>query len=249
MDNALGLRVPRGTIYPVVCVSVCARAECVLCVAQKYVVRCDVCAHFYQGRDTLSYLCDTVRCADRGFTLFFHWKQLWSPRKAKNPSNRLARPRGGGAAPAGDAFAWSGIFGGSPKTTATDEGPEATTCSVRASVATVGTALPLAGPMCSAIFVANELPDVGVRVSCRICGAGRSASGIGPLAVRATVFGCCCNPDARRRSRFAKTCKVSTQRAAKPDLKQACGTQRRPSSAGASRCWSLGGGRSRRLQG
>ena len=136
------------------------------------------------------------------------------------------RPRGGGAAPAGDAFAWSGIFGGSPKTTATDEGPEATTCSVRASVATVGTALPLAGPMCSAIFVANELPDVGVRVSCRICGAGRSASGIGPLAVRATVSGCCCNPDARPRSRFAKTCKVSTQRAAMPDLQQACGTQR-----------------------
>ena len=123
------------------------------------------------------------------------------------------RLRGGGAAPAGDAFAWSGVFGGSPKTTATDEGPEATTCSVRASVATVGTSLPLAGPMCSAIFVANELPDVGVRVSCRICGAGRSASGIGPLAVRATVSGCCCNPDARPRSRFAKTCEVSTQRA------------------------------------
>jgi hypothetical protein len=130
-----------------------------------------------EGRDTLSYLCDTVRCADSGFTLF-HSKQLWNPRNAQNPSNRLVRPRGGGAAPAGDAFAWSGMFGGSPKPTATDEGPEATTRSVRASVATVGTALPLAGPMCSAIFVANELPDVGVRVSCRICGAGRSSSGI-----------------------------------------------------------------------
>ena len=71
------------------------------------------------------------------------------------------------------------MFGGLPKPTATGEGPEATTRSVRASVATVGTALPLAGPMCSAIFVVkNEFPDVGVRVSCRICGAGRSSSGI-----------------------------------------------------------------------
>ena len=134
------------------------------------------------------------------------------------------RPRGGGAAPAGDAFAWSGIFGGSPKTTATDEGPEATTCSVRASVATVGTALPLAGPMCSAIFVANELPDVGVRVSCRICGAGRSPSGIGPLAVRATVSGCCCNPDERKIAIRQDLQSLNTARS-QADFKQACGTQ------------------------
>ena len=136
-----------------------------------------MCAHTFIRGEILSAISVTQYGALTVDSLFFHWKQLWSPRKAKNPSNRLVRPRGGGAAPAGDAFARSGI-GGSPKTTATDEGPEATTCSVRASVATVGTSLPLAGPMCSAIFVANELPDVGVRVSCRICGAGRSASGI-----------------------------------------------------------------------
>ena len=161
-----------------------------------------MCAHTFIRGEILSAISVTQYGALTVDLLFFHWKQLWSPRKAKNPSNRLVRPRGGGAAPAGDAFAWSGIFGGSPKTTATDEGPEATTCSVRASVATVGTALPLAGPMCSAIFVANELPDVGVRVSCRICGAGRSASGIWAARCTCDSLAAGCNPDARRRSRF-----------------------------------------------
>ena len=186
-----------------------------------------MCAHTFIRGEILSAISVTQYGALTVDSLFFHWKQLWSPRKAKNPSNRLVRPRGGGAAPAGDAFAWSGIFGGSPKTTATDEGPEATTCSVRASVATVGTSLPLAGPMCSAIFVANELPDVGVRVSCRIWGAGRSASGI--WAARCTRVSGWLQPRRATKWRFAKTCGLAkSQHSAAANARQSTSTYCRP---------------------
>ena len=55
---------------------------------------------------------------------------------------------------AGDAFALSGMLGGPPETTATDEallplkGPDAGTCSAKASAVAACTALglPLAGP-------------------------------------------------------------------------------------------------------
>ena len=69
----------------------------------------------------------------------------------------------------------SGKLGDPPKTMATDEGPEATTRSVRASAdAACPTGLRTAGAMVRAMVVASEDPDVGVRVSCNSCGAGAS---------------------------------------------------------------------------
>ena len=124
------------------------------------------------------------RCDDVDHS--FSRKQLWNPKNAINPLKKLIPG-------AGDAFALSGMLGGPPKTTATDEGPEATTRSVRASAVDAWTALPLAGPMVSAMVVASEFPDVGVSVSCRICGAGRSSSGISASA--------CCRRDSSARSR------------------------------------------------
>ena len=118
-----------------------------------------------------SYIRAPTRLCRSTLAYSFSRKQLWNPKNAINPLKKLVSS-------AGDAFALNGMLGGPPKTTATDEGPEATTRSVRAA-AVACTALPLAGPMVSAMVVASEFPDVGVSVSCRICGAGRS-SGISP---------------------------------------------------------------------
>ena len=89
------------------------------------------------------------RTGDGGYS--FSPKQPWKPKNAINPSKKRVPSEGEGE---GDAFpfALSGMLGRPPETTATDEalpplkGPDAGTCSAKASAVAACTALPLAGP-------------------------------------------------------------------------------------------------------
>ena len=90
------------------------------------------------------------RCGDGGY--WFSPKQPWKPKNAINPSKKRVPSEGDEGE--GDAFpfALSGMLGRPPETSATDEvrgsdeGPDAATCSAKASAVAACTALPPAGP-------------------------------------------------------------------------------------------------------